>query len=427
MRYWLVLLFFLGAMDNFGQQQIPDFDFNPAIDSPKYSKKTTALIGVDASHNNLHKLGGGFEPFAKLLRSDGYQLSPVTKVTPDVLNSLNTLVIVNPLHESNVGNWKRPIKNAFTEDEIQTIKDWVTDGGSLMVIADHMPYAGAAQSLANAFDFEYRDGFVMSENEAWPPETYSKRNGTLNKTVATQNIDSIAGFTGSGLIAPKDAIIIASFPESHKLFLPEVAWQFEEHTKIKDTKNLSMGAIMRVGKGKVAFFTEAAMFTAQIVKGKIKVGFNSPEAPQNMHFVLNVMHWLDSGRTQKIEDQQSREMQIVKRLLDRQANYYESNEMIKVAKCYTIDAIFYEPTGREIIGIKSIIAYWERIKGAAVSWETEIQDVEEIGDQVLAICQFKLKYMRGEKVVIAKSKAMLTFKKEAGEYKIFRDFYMPIN
>ena len=249
----------------------------------------------------------------------------------------------------------------------------------------------------------------------------------MNETVVTKNIDSIAGFTGSGLIAPKEALTIALFPTSHKLFLPEVAWQFEEQTIIKDTKNLSMGAIMNVGNGKVAFFTEAAMFTAQIVQGKFNVGFNSPKAPQNIQFVRNVMYWLDNGKTQKREAKNSREMQIVKSLLDRQAKFFESNEMIEVANCYTADAIIYEPTGREIKGIKDISAYWERVQGAAISWETDILDVEGIGDQVLAICQFKLKYKRGDKAITAKSKAMLTLKKEEGTYKIFRDFFMPIH
>jgi len=75
-----------------------------------------------------------------------------------------------------------------------------------------------------------------------------------------------------------------------------VAWQFEENTIEKPIDNVVMGAIKIHGNGKVAFFTEAAMFTAQIVQEKFKVGFNSPSAPQNIQFVLNTIHWLDNGR-----------------------------------------------------------------------------------------------------------------------------------
>ena len=50
---------------------------------------------------------------------------------------------------------------------------------------------------------------------------------------------------------------------------------------------------MNFAKAKVAMFGEAAMFTAQIVNGNFPVGINSPAAPQNAQFVLNLVHWLD--------------------------------------------------------------------------------------------------------------------------------------
>ncbi|HET8859359.1 hypothetical protein [Marivirga sp.] len=78
--------------------------------------------------------------------------------------------------------------------------------------------------------------------------------------------------------------------------IPEVACEFDANAIEKSTANLVMGAIKRYGKGKVAFFTEAAMFTAQIVQEKYKVGFNSPVAPQNIQFLMNTIHWLNNGR-----------------------------------------------------------------------------------------------------------------------------------
>jgi len=93
----------------------------------------------------------------------------------------------------------------------------VSDGGSLLVIADHMPFAGAANELANKFGFTYEDGFVMKEGRVWPPDTYSKKQANLFDTPLTNDIDSIAAFTGSALIRSEDAIIVAKFPKSHKL------------------------------------------------------------------------------------------------------------------------------------------------------------------------------------------------------------------
>jgi len=294
MKYFLIILLF-SSLNLFSQQQ-PDLDFPINIENPKYTGVETALIGIDASHNNLHTLKANFAPFAKLMEADGYKPISIEKITEEILDSLNIFVISNAIDSSNVGNWRRPIANAFTDSEINIIERWVKDGGSLLVIADHMPFAGATNELAKKFGFSYEDGFVMNEGRSWPPETYSKKAGNLFDTPITENIDSLAAFTGSALNAPSGATIIAKFPDSHKLLIPEVAWQFEENTIEKPIDKVVMGAISKYGNGKVAFFTEAAMFTAQIVQEQYKVGFNSPAAPQNIQFVLNTIHWLDNGR-----------------------------------------------------------------------------------------------------------------------------------
>jgi hypothetical protein len=77
------------------------------------------------------------------------------------------------------------------------------------------------------------------------------------------------------------------------VLLPEVAWQFSERTPRISAANLLQGALVRHGEGRVAVFGEAAMFTAQLAgPQKIQVGMNSPEAPENARYLLNVMHWL---------------------------------------------------------------------------------------------------------------------------------------
>lgn len=53
---------------------------------------------------------------------------------------------------------------------------------------------------------------------------------------------------------------------------------------------------MRFGKGRVAVFGEAAMFSAQLAgPNKDPMGMNDPIASRNPQFLLNLMHWL-SGK-----------------------------------------------------------------------------------------------------------------------------------
>lgn len=77
------------------------------------------------------------------------------------------------------------------------------------------------------------------------------------------------------------------------MLLPIEAWQFSETTPGLSAKGLLQGAVARYGSGRVAVFGEAAMFTAQLAgPRRLPVGMNSPDAPQNAQFLLNVVHWL---------------------------------------------------------------------------------------------------------------------------------------
>jgi hypothetical protein len=53
------------------------------------------------------------------------------------------------------------------------------------------------------------------------------------------------------------------------------------------------GGVMKVGRGRIAVFGEAAMFSAQLAGSENEpMGMNAPEARQNHQLLLNVMHWL---------------------------------------------------------------------------------------------------------------------------------------
>ena len=76
--------------------------------------------------------------------------------------------------------------------------------------------------------------------------------------------------------------------------MPDTAWAFREDTPRIPVAGWSQGAVMKFGKGRLAIFGEAAMFTAQVSgKSKRKMGMNHPAAKQNAQFLLNVIHWLD--------------------------------------------------------------------------------------------------------------------------------------
>ncbi len=77
--------------------------------------------------------------------------------------------------------------------------------------------------------------------------------------------------------------------------LPDTAWIFNDNTKKYNVKGWSQGAYKKYGKGRIAAFGEAAMFTAQLAgPNKIKAGMNNKVAPENYQLLLNIIHWLDA-------------------------------------------------------------------------------------------------------------------------------------
>lgn len=279
------------AHPSFSQQRA-DNSIEIKVEQPTYPGDGPT-IAIDGGHNNFHQLDGRFEPFARLMRLDGYAVQDIQAFKKEELNKIDVLVISNPLHESNLGNWQNPCPSAFTDIEIKTVKKWVKQGGRLLLIADHMPFGGAAKQLGQAFGFEFANGFAMGKQGSWPPDAYEKSAGTLEEHPITQGIPKLAAFTGSAVKAPEKATVLSRFSEEYQVLLPEVAWQFSEDTPAKPGSDYVHAAVMQVGKGRIAVFTEAAMFTAQVANdGKTKFGFIADVAEYNQQFIIQLMRWL---------------------------------------------------------------------------------------------------------------------------------------
>ena len=299
--YGLTLFIFLILQVQGISQQEPDTSFTFSISQPEYARDSGPLIYIDEAHHNFHTLASRFYPFAKLMRLDGYRVESLSEAitSTEVLKDCKILVIANALNASDTVEWVLPTLSAFSTEEISILKKWVENGGRLLLIADHMPFAGAVSDLAKAFGFEFLNGFAYTGGMIRIPTMFSLKKGMLaNSPVAKgsseiEKIDSVGTFLGSAFKAPKKAIPVLRFLPDHYSLQPDTAFRYDEHTPEKKLKGYLQGALLNFDKGKIAVFGEAAMFTAQIVNGRLKMGFNSEDAPQNAQFTLNLIHWLD--------------------------------------------------------------------------------------------------------------------------------------
>ncbi len=291
-------------------QQLADTAFEFPIEEPAYPDGYGPLVLVDEAHFNFHTIGGRFQAFAELLRADGYRVEGSDlELSKELLETCRIFVISNPLPSDAAWNtYPDPTPSAFSEGEIAALKNWVDAGGSLLLIADHMPVAGAALKLAAAFDVQFNDGFAFELGDAptsdWStagakPTLFARQTGTLADHPITngrdpgERVDSIRTFTGQAFQSDAAIYPLMVFSPEFVSLMPRFAWQFDEGTRRVSVDGWYQGAALEAGAGRAAFFGEAAMFTAQVAGAQqTPMGMNAPMAEQNPQFVLNVLHWL---------------------------------------------------------------------------------------------------------------------------------------
>jgi hypothetical protein len=283
-------------------QQVSDTTYNPSLSNPTFSGGNGPVVLIDEAHHNFHTLNGRYASFGKLLTADGYTVKAACFVfRTDSLSKADILVISNALNQRNVENWSLPTPSAFTNDEIRNVKNWIFQGGSLLLIADHMPFPGAASDLGKALGFTFTNGYAidtLNQNMT----LFRKSDGSLAYHSITcglseaENIDSVRTFTGQAFKAVSNAEPLLLFKKPTVSFMPKTAGEVDRDTPKIPVDGWYQGAVLHFGKGRIAVFGEAAMFTSQYAGSDYgSFGMTSPGAEYNQQFLLNVMHWL-SGR-----------------------------------------------------------------------------------------------------------------------------------
>jgi len=276
-----------------------DNDFDVTLSNPTYSINKPKIL-FDEGHNNSHKTSGTYKPFATLIKNDGCEVTATDKqITSDVLSGFDIYIIANARGKGELNDTP-----AFTEGEGNTIKEWVSNGGSLLLITDHFPMGSAVEILANKFGVEMQKGMVQDSvyhDKSTKDESqleFSRENKLLADCDITKGIDKVITFTGQS-IKCKDGCI--SF-----LNLSDVAYDMTAKTEVlkdgndtrvnvtfnnpQSAKGRSQGLALKFGKGKVIVLGEAAMLSAQLNRDNSKFGMNVN--PDNKKLALNIIHWL---------------------------------------------------------------------------------------------------------------------------------------
>lgn len=273
--------------DSVGQR--PDPAFDASVAHPAFAAGAGPEVFFDVGHRNWHSPRGRYRPLADLLRHDGFQIREIDKaLTPSSLEPIRILVIANAMgpdgHEGNA---------AFTGEEIHAIVDWVRQGGCLLIVADHVPFGSAAESLAAGFGVTMYLAFARDDeqHDGWDNErlAFSRDNGLLADSAITngrntgERVERVVTFTGQSLSVPQGAIPL--------LRMGDASYDWKSRSERTPARGHAQGIAMTFGKGRVLILGEAGMLSAQVDPLGIAMGMNKP-GNDDKQFALNVFRWL---------------------------------------------------------------------------------------------------------------------------------------
>ena len=267
----------------------------PGVAQPTYPGRAGPTVWVDVWHWNTGTPDGTFWSFAELLRRDGYDVrvwqAPFTRAA---LDSVDVLVIANAQPDPIEGaGTALPPSSAFTDDEVDAVLGWVEDGGALLLIADHEPFAGAAADLAAAFGASFHDGAARDTlRRGGGGDMFRRRDGTLRAHPVTvgaspsERVDSVITFLGQAFEADPSIEPILVLRESMMLFVPEQDGDREATSQPRPVGGWLQAGVRPFGDGRVALFGEAWMFRF------LEESPSTGPGAQNAQLILNLMRWL---------------------------------------------------------------------------------------------------------------------------------------
>lgn len=289
------------------QKQVADKNFDTKVSRPAFPTEHPKTL-FDEAHKNIHTAGGLYQPFADLIRNDGYEVIPNRNTfSASTLSGNQILIIANALGPNDSND-----SSAFSAGECDAVHNWVEAGGSLLLITDHAPTGPAAQNLAGRFGVEMSRGFTEDPVNHYTPSgdfsqlIFSRENGLLSEHPITsgrdeaERVDRVMSFTGQSMKGPEPGVGFLRLGASAVNRPPAIRVEKSggdtrvliEYGNPVSANGYSQGIAFQFGKGRVVMLGEAAMLTAQL-DGKTKqpFGMNVPGV-DNRQLALNIMHWL---------------------------------------------------------------------------------------------------------------------------------------
>jgi hypothetical protein len=195
-------------------QQLPDSTFHPTVVEAAFTTRHPKIL-FDEAHHNFHTLDGRYRAFGELMRADGCSTTPnKMSFSAETLMGVDVLVIANALgDDAGMETDSTVARSAFTPEEIEVVHRWVSEGGALLLIADHAPFGSAAAALSERFGVDMSRGYTADSLQAAGATSdtiieFTRQDQTLgdhpimNGPSEKERINKVVAFTGSRCWVP---------------------------------------------------------------------------------------------------------------------------------------------------------------------------------------------------------------------------------
>ena len=302
--YFALFVFIAFCNLTFGQWPMSnDAEFNSDVKEPTYKKGEGPKILLDGAHHNFFIQWDFIKPFSDLAKADGYQtIVDSLKFTPEYLKRFDIVMIVTALPFDFTTKNEVIDESTFSKEEINSLYDWVNNGGSLLVFSEHAPFDQAINPLLKRFGIESSIGRTVDSlnynkeigNTGWiefsnQNDGLKNEHPILNGRNKAEKVTRLMTFGGSALTGKE---------YTNLLELSETSENIIHSTGVGPSgKGNSQGLAGKIGKGKVVALGDSNGFTAMIFNEddgtKQKAGMNL-ENYDWKQFVLNTLHWLST-------------------------------------------------------------------------------------------------------------------------------------
>jgi len=299
----IILLLLFVPLLSFGQEQnypykwpmYNDTNVNLEVEDPTFEINDGPLIMFDSTHKNFFIQSHLIKPLVDLLINDGYRVSFLDKeFSKSSLSQASVLIVITALPFDFATENSAADKKTFSENELNELQSWVTNGGSLLAFSEHAPFDQAINPLLRKFDIVSSIGTTVDTinyESKYGPGMIKFENKNLNTNHPIVNgkykVEKLVSFGGSALLGSKYENILK---------LDESSFNVKHSTGIgPEGKGNSQGLAGMYGSGKIAAFGDSNGFTAMVFNmndgTKMYAGMNT-EGYDWKNFVLNTFRWL---------------------------------------------------------------------------------------------------------------------------------------